>query len=507
MALLSKIRAVLTLNNDDFKRGLKDSEKQTQSFGKAIGKIGGAIAGAFAVREVIMFGAEMVKLNTTARNVDATFEKLGISFESLQTATDFGIAEVRLKQMAIQARNLGVNVNQLATYFKFATIRAAETGESIDYLVNSLVIGVGRQSRLVLDNLGIGLRELNEEIEKTGDFAEAANNIIVRSLEESTIKVEDAVDAVTQLQVVWEDLQKAVAESKFTEDTAEATSDIVWLSRKLLELNAATSYLDAVYEGFDYVTRLGIIPFVTEFRTLLDLVGLGRNVFIAAGDDAKNLVEEWGKLPDALMITAGGTFTIGSIIKQTDDELKAFNNTLIATKPLVDSFWEPFISDTTKTAAGGISPLIGLGAAIDFVKEFGYQGELLDEDLLKLAETFLKLGRNIAFAGDEMAKTGGKFKKSETDISEVSSTLSSIASSAIQGSMSVLADALEGKDVLASFGNFIGQLGRMMMAYGAMMIAKEVLEELASKPGPQAIPAGIALIAAGAAAVAMSGAI
>ena len=61
MALLSKIKAVLTLDNKDYKKGLKDAEKQTQGFGKQMQKMGGIIAGAFAVKVVADFAKAALK--------------------------------------------------------------------------------------------------------------------------------------------------------------------------------------------------------------------------------------------------------------------------------------------------------------------------------------------------------------------------------------------------------------------------------------------------------------
>src|SRR5690606_1833528 len=79
---------------------------------------------------------------------------------------------------AVQFSNFGLPVEKLADGLAFARIRAAETGQSVDYLVNSITVGIGRQSPLILDNLGINARRVREEFAKTGNFAEAAFKII-----------------------------------------------------------------------------------------------------------------------------------------------------------------------------------------------------------------------------------------------------------------------------------------------------------------------------------------
>ncbi|GAG40471.1 unnamed protein product, partial [marine sediment metagenome] len=74
-----------------------------------------------------------------------------------------------------------------------ATSRAIQTGESVDYLVNSIIDGIGRKSTLVMDNLGISATELQEEIKLTGDFGKAAANIIEREMG----KVGEVMDTTT----------------------------------------------------------------------------------------------------------------------------------------------------------------------------------------------------------------------------------------------------------------------------------------------------------------------
>jgi hypothetical protein len=57
----SDIRYKQTLDNSQFKKGLKDSQAITQKFSSQMKAVGGAIAGAFAVGEIINFSKESIK--------------------------------------------------------------------------------------------------------------------------------------------------------------------------------------------------------------------------------------------------------------------------------------------------------------------------------------------------------------------------------------------------------------------------------------------------------------
>ena len=178
----------LSLQLDAENKKLKAKLAQTKSsMGKLSGvasKLGGVIAGVFAVGAVVSFGKEAMNLAGIAEGVQAAFMRLNnpMLLENLRKATRGTVNDLDLMKAAVKAENFKVPLNKLAIFFEFATKRAAQTGESVDYLVESLVNGIGRKSALVLDNLGISAAELQEEIKKTGDFGLAAGNIIQREL-------------------------------------------------------------------------------------------------------------------------------------------------------------------------------------------------------------------------------------------------------------------------------------------------------------------------------------
>ena len=49
-------------------------------------------------------------------------------------------------------------------------------------MVESIVLGISRKSIPILDNLGISAQQVQEEFQKTGDFAKAVGNIIDESM-------------------------------------------------------------------------------------------------------------------------------------------------------------------------------------------------------------------------------------------------------------------------------------------------------------------------------------
>lgn len=183
--LILRLRA----QSADLQKGLDTANKQIASFQKQVQQqfkmIGAAVAAAFSIRVISDFLGEAAKMASEVKGVENAFKRITNSekvLNDLKTATRGTVTELELMKQAIKAENFKIPMDTLAAGLEFATKRAAETGESVDYLVNSFVTGLGRKSILILDNLGISASALNAEIEKTGDFMKAVENITRQEL-------------------------------------------------------------------------------------------------------------------------------------------------------------------------------------------------------------------------------------------------------------------------------------------------------------------------------------
>lgn len=224
MSIIGSIFVRLGLKSDEFSKGIKQSEGQLSSFKGVVGKIGGAIAGAFAVNKIVQFTKEAYKLAGQAQGVYNAFSRLNRPglLNDLKEATRGTTDELKLMQTAVQANNFKIPLDQLATYLKFATNRAIETGESVDYLVQSIILGIGRKSPLILDNLGISASELREELAKTGDMGKAVGNIINKSMSEAGDAIETSAVKTQKLGAAWKNFMTSVGDTSVVKSTGDA---------------------------------------------------------------------------------------------------------------------------------------------------------------------------------------------------------------------------------------------------------------------------------------------
>ena len=192
-------------------KSLSSLKKMTQTIGlNAAFDIANKVMN--STRALVDFTKEAAKLAGEAEGITAAFNRLGKAtlLGDLQKATRGTVDNIVLMQKAVQASNFKIPLDQLATFFEFATKRAIQTGESVDYLVNSIITGIGRKSVLVMDNLGISSVELQKEVKKVGDFGIASGNIIRRELESmgdvadtTTVRMQQTAVAVKNLKVAW----------------------------------------------------------------------------------------------------------------------------------------------------------------------------------------------------------------------------------------------------------------------------------------------------------------
>ncbi len=223
-----KLKARLGLDNSEFKRGLKEAQGNLSQLNAGFKRLGGMIGAAFTVSAVTSFVAEGIKLAAQVEGVSQAFKNLNQPnlLQNLRTATRGTVTDLELMRKAVQARNFKIPLNQLATYFEFATKRAIQTGESVDYLVNSIITGIGRKSVLVMDNLGISAVELQKEIAKVGDFGIASGNIIQRELGSMGDVADTTATSIAQLATAWSDLKLAAGDFLINSGLKEFFQDL-----------------------------------------------------------------------------------------------------------------------------------------------------------------------------------------------------------------------------------------------------------------------------------------
>ena len=163
------------LNEDNKKAGKSFSlfGTATDRNRKSMGALGNAFAtvrskmllfnfaiGTLGVKALLDFSKQAAKVESMSRafnTLSGSAEKGSVAVSKLKIATNNTMSEFDLFQQANNAMVLGItkNSDEMAEMFDVAQRLGRALGKDTAHSVESLITGIGRQSRLMLDNIGI----------------------------------------------------------------------------------------------------------------------------------------------------------------------------------------------------------------------------------------------------------------------------------------------------------------------------------------------------------------
>ncbi len=252
----------------DFRRGISNIDRSLSKMSGGFSALGATIGASFAVDVIKEFISESVELGATMEGVRGAFERFASpdTMDRLRDAVSGTVDDLKLMQMAVRAKNFKIPMDVLAKGLQFATKRAVETGESVDYLVESFVIGLGRESVKILDNLGISTLEIARKTKELGDMTTAVGAIMDEEFAKAGERIVTTSMKVDQQRASITNLKTAIGEkllpvySAFLNGTLNGLENINFIlddqekGYKRLFV-AARSYYNATKFGLDLVTN------------------------------------------------------------------------------------------------------------------------------------------------------------------------------------------------------------------------------------------------------------
>jgi hypothetical protein len=220
--------AALTKQYADLNKQIQATTKTAGDAAKSSGSLATQFGNLYRAAQLFVtagIAKEIVDVTLSMATLQGQVEGVSRGFErafpnsvkvlgDLRQATKGTINDFELMKRTLQATNLGVSVEKLPILFEFAAARAQQTGESVDYLVDSIVRGIGRKSPLVLDNLGISVTALKEKFDgasiasKTvAEATEGVAEIAKEQLEKMGGYVATAETDVKNLKAAWQELR------------------------------------------------------------------------------------------------------------------------------------------------------------------------------------------------------------------------------------------------------------------------------------------------------------
>ena len=261
-----------------------------------------SFAMSMGLRQLIQFTEEAAKVEAMGMAFDTLSgggESASIAMEKLQEATNGTMNQFNLFQQANNAMILGVSKNsdEMAEMFDIAQRLGRALGRDTASSVESLITGIGRQSRLMLDNIGIIVKAeeayesfanaLGVSVDELSD-ADKKQAFLNATMESARAKVKSLGDEVIvnqdsfdRLKATIDDLTVSIGTklkgsfasvaddlSDFLESSQEVTQESL-MSQKTTQRNALvwSNLADAFQKTSDVLTDTDLRNRLKELRT------------------------------------------------------------------------------------------------------------------------------------------------------------------------------------------------------------------------------------------------
>lgn len=222
--------------------------------GNMLTKAAGAVANLGSeMVGMVQQGVEMAK---AGEGIRIAFERLGRGdiLDGLRQATHGTVTDLELMKAAVKFNDFKLPVEELGTMLAFAQQKAKDTGQSVDYMVDSIVTGLGRKSLMILDNLGLSATEVKERMAETGDMTKAVGAIIREQMAKAGEYVETASDRAAKATA---DLKNAMTSLGETFAPLVGASDSLWNSIKIGAINALNTAVKPLIQALAEAGALG----------------------------------------------------------------------------------------------------------------------------------------------------------------------------------------------------------------------------------------------------------
>lgn len=407
------------------------------------------------VKDAAAQGIEMAKSGEGIRNAFERLNDPGL-LDNLRQATHGTVTNLELMKAAVKFNDFKLPLDQLGTMLAFAQQKAKDTGQSVDYMVDSIVTGLGRKSLMILDNLGLSATEIREKMKETGDMTTAVGEIIREQMASAGDYVETAAERATAADV---DLKNAMEDLGRTLLPLQEQGESMW---NALEIGALKLLNDGVKPLVPVLINLketiGNIAETVSNSSVWDgyITALG-----AVADKAAEVIPGLGKVYMLMKFIRGN----GS------DDMGAGIGAAISGAMSADAGMLPeiVVTPTKKTPKGSISnkkstaptyaeDSIAAQSALvsDLKKKWSEAGEAVRNDLLVqliAAEDKLKAMNNQAalFRENQQGKLlGGDIQTS--DLGSITSA-TTISEKSIQDLANKIKDAMKDSDKSQSKGD------------------------------------------------------
>ena len=342
-----------------FRGAMGNIDHSLKKLSGGFGALGGVIGASFAIDIIQQFASESIELASKMEGVEAAFNRLNDPnlLDNLRKATAGTVDDLKLMQTAVKAENFRIPMDTLAKGLEFAQRRAQATGESVDYMVDSFVTGLGRESVKILDNLGISTIELQAKTKELGSMAAAVGAIMDEEFEKVGERVTTTSMKVDQQRASITNLKTEIGEkllpvySAFLDQTNKGLSTVNFI---LDDQEKGYKRLFVAVQSYFNITKFGLDLVTNPLKAVLSLFGETKEEVEGLNTEFNNglpSVTAWADKFDAMQTQADeGAKKQREAVESYNNKLKELLPTLQQVGYEIDQAFNPGEDTTGKLA-------------------------------------------------------------------------------------------------------------------------------------------------------------
>lgn len=276
-------------------------------------------------KQLLDITLNMAKLSGQVEGVTRAFNRLPnatLLLRSLREATHGTVNDLELMQRALMAQNFKIPLEKLGTLLEFAAVKAQQTGQEVNHLVNYIVSGIGYRSIKRLDDLGFTANRVKEALggvslqtATMGQVMDAVTKLMQEDLEKTGGFIETSETDVKNLTKAVHELNVEVSEQATNRGFIQFLGNVVNLVRQAAK--AQWNWVDALVAGNPLIfaaRRLYLMQDVDLQERITELAEQQ-----AAAFERKN---KFAKEGESLLNTDRELFNLAQSIRLNEDTQK-----------------------------------------------------------------------------------------------------------------------------------------------------------------------------------------
>ena len=146
--------------------------KQLKIVGASFMKLIPLLGAGLTFKAGLDFLRDARQMAVEAKGVEFAFKRLGeegqSAFDKIRKSTRGLVSDLAIKKTINEFDNFNLKLSEMDTLMEFAAVRSEQTGNSIEYMLESLKEGLSKGSLRRLDNLGISIKDMKTEMKDFG---------------------------------------------------------------------------------------------------------------------------------------------------------------------------------------------------------------------------------------------------------------------------------------------------------------------------------------------------